>query len=155
MTGCCVLFTMLILERKKISLSSHYLSSTAVPTSCSEDYILQSAVWLNNNTSSKSTWSPVTASLVSSSFIIYIPAIVHETLGDSTCMLQSLSHTHTSSSLNLIFTPCCISCLLLPTIRFLTLSFFLIERLAEGEFIKGVIENENAMRLIHYEPVKQ
>ncbi|CAB1448902.1 unnamed protein product [Pleuronectes platessa] len=26
------------------------------------------------------------------------------------------------------------------------------ERLAEGEFIKGVIENENAMRLIHYEP---
>lgn len=29
------------------------------------------------------------------------------------------------------------------------------ERLAEGEFIKGVIENENAMRLIHYEPIKQ
>lgn len=28
------------------------------------------------------------------------------------------------------------------------------ERLAEGEFIKGVIENDNAMRLIHYEPVK-
>ncbi|XP_049587779.1 recoverin 2 [Syngnathus scovelli] len=28
------------------------------------------------------------------------------------------------------------------------------ERLAEGEFIKGVIENENAMRLIHYEPLK-
>ncbi|KAK7886335.1 hypothetical protein WMY93_025956 [Mugilogobius chulae] len=28
------------------------------------------------------------------------------------------------------------------------------ERLAEGEFIKGVIENENAMRLIHYEPMK-
>ncbi|XP_062321900.1 recoverin 2 [Osmerus eperlanus] len=26
------------------------------------------------------------------------------------------------------------------------------ERLAEGEFIQGVIENENAMRLIHYEP---
>lgn len=30
----------------------------------------------------------------------------------------------------------------------------LIERLAEGEFIKGVIENETAMRLIHYEPLK-
>ncbi|KAJ3598383.1 hypothetical protein NHX12_001893 [Muraenolepis orangiensis] len=29
------------------------------------------------------------------------------------------------------------------------------ERLAEGEFIKGVIENENAMRLIHYEPIKE
>ncbi|XP_067094450.1 recoverin 2 [Osmerus mordax] len=26
------------------------------------------------------------------------------------------------------------------------------ERLAEGEFIQGVTENENAMRLIHYEP---
>lgn len=31
----------------------------------------------------------------------------------------------------------------------------LTERLAEGEFIKGVIENENAMRLIHYGPLKQ
>ncbi|KAM9309309.1 recoverin 2 [Pholidichthys leucotaenia] len=29
------------------------------------------------------------------------------------------------------------------------------DRLAEGEFITGVIENENAMRLIQYEPVKQ
>ncbi|CAL8257632.1 unnamed protein product [Boreogadus saida] len=29
------------------------------------------------------------------------------------------------------------------------------ERLAEGEFIKGVIDNENAMRLIHYEPIKE
>uniref|UniRef100_A0AAV2MCF1 EF-hand domain-containing protein n=1 Tax=Knipowitschia caucasica TaxID=637954 RepID=A0AAV2MCF1_KNICA len=29
------------------------------------------------------------------------------------------------------------------------------ERLAEGEFIKGVIENDNAMRLIHYEPIKE
>ncbi|XP_068998674.1 recoverin 2 isoform X2 [Embiotoca jacksoni] len=29
------------------------------------------------------------------------------------------------------------------------------ERLAEGEFIKGLIENENAMCLIHYEPMKQ
>ncbi|XP_017271034.1 visinin [Kryptolebias marmoratus] len=29
------------------------------------------------------------------------------------------------------------------------------ERLAEGEFITGVIENENAMRLIQYEPMKQ
>ncbi|XP_004550780.1 recoverin 2 [Maylandia zebra] len=28
------------------------------------------------------------------------------------------------------------------------------DRLAEGEFITGVIENENAMRLIHYEPIK-
>uniref|UniRef100_A0AAZ3QM64 EF-hand domain-containing protein n=1 Tax=Oncorhynchus tshawytscha TaxID=74940 RepID=A0AAZ3QM64_ONCTS len=28
------------------------------------------------------------------------------------------------------------------------------DRLAEGEFIKGVTENENAMRLIHYEPIK-
>ncbi|KAM9405097.1 recoverin 2 [Salvelinus alpinus] len=27
------------------------------------------------------------------------------------------------------------------------------DRLAEGEFIKGVTENENAMRLIHYEPI--
>lgn len=37
------------------------------------------------------------------------------------------------------------------------ISFFLplTERLAEGEFIKGVIENENAMRLIHYERLKQ
>ena len=33
--------------------------------------------------------------------------------------------------------------------------FLLSERLAEGEFIKGVIENENAMRLIHYEPIKE
>uniref|UniRef100_A0AAQ4QBR1 Recoverin 2 n=1 Tax=Gasterosteus aculeatus aculeatus TaxID=481459 RepID=A0AAQ4QBR1_GASAC len=28
-------------------------------------------------------------------------------------------------------------------------------RLAEGEFIKGVTENENAMRLIHYEPIAE
>ncbi|XP_006802994.1 visinin-like [Neolamprologus brichardi] len=28
------------------------------------------------------------------------------------------------------------------------------DRLAEGEFVTGVIENENAMRLIHYEPIK-
>lgn len=27
------------------------------------------------------------------------------------------------------------------------------DRLAEGEFIQGVTENENAMRLIHYEPM--
>ncbi|KAJ8273233.1 hypothetical protein GJAV_G00099230 [Gymnothorax javanicus] len=28
------------------------------------------------------------------------------------------------------------------------------ERLAEGEFIKGVLENENALRLIQYDPAK-
>ncbi|XP_076137188.1 recoverin 2 [Alosa pseudoharengus] len=28
------------------------------------------------------------------------------------------------------------------------------ERLAEGEFIQGVLENENALRLIQYEPMK-
>lgn len=39
-------------------------------------------------------------------------------------------------------------------IYFLFFFFVLIERLAEGEFIKGVIENETAMRLIHYEPLK-
>lgn len=41
-------------QRKKISESLFYLYPEAAPTSHSEDYILQSAVWLNTN--NKSTW---------------------------------------------------------------------------------------------------
>lgn len=29
------------------------------------------------------------------------------------------------------------------------------DKLAEGEFIKGVTENEDALRLIQYDPVKK
>jgi len=35
-----------------------------------------------------------------------------------------------------------------------SLSLFLPERLAEGEFIQGVLENEDAIHLIQYEPKK-
>lgn len=35
-----------------------------------------------------------------------------------------------------------------------SLSLFLPERLAEGEFIQGVLDNEGAIHLIQYEPKK-
>lgn len=44
---------------------------------------------------------------------------------------------------------------MIPICFFLLLSLPTSERIAEGEFIKGVMDNEDALRLIQYEPANK
>lgn len=41
-----------------------------------------------------------------------------------------------------------------PIIPMVVLLFYLTDRLAEGEFIQGILDNEDALHFIQYEPPK-
>ena len=107
----------------------HLIEPNAKTYRCTVEELLTDGIY------STHTVCTVEELLTDGIYSIHTVCTVEELLTDGICS------THTVWSQTLII------------LQFLSVALSLSDRLAEGEFIKGVTENENAMRLIHYEPI--